>query len=60
MPPNIIALLNDKAQAVNSPRSTTAKLIGCANAAGNHVPPYFIFKGKRLNPDLERLSRLKF
>lgn len=51
-PPNIIAPLNERAQAVTSPRSTTTTIIGCVNAMGNHLPPYFIFKGKRQNPDL--------
>ncbi|XP_053372904.1 uncharacterized protein LOC123565518 [Mercenaria mercenaria] len=51
-PPNIIAKLNSKPQAITSPRSTTTTLIGCVNAIGNYVPPFFVFKGKRFNPDL--------
>ncbi|XP_060608143.1 tigger transposable element-derived protein 1-like [Ruditapes philippinarum] len=51
-PPNVIAPTNSKPQAITSPRSTTTTLIGCANAAGNSLPPYFVFKGKRYNPDL--------
>lgn len=44
-PPNVIAPVNSKAQSVTSPRSSSTTLIGCANAAGNHIPPYFVFKG---------------
>ncbi|XP_053394116.1 uncharacterized protein LOC123523838 [Mercenaria mercenaria] len=51
-PPNIIAPLHSKPQAVTSPRSTTVTLIGCANAIGNSLPPFFVFKGKRWNLDL--------
>ena len=51
-PPNVIAPIGSKPQAVTSPRSTTTTLIGCANALGNALPPYFVFKGKRFNPDL--------
>lgn len=51
-PPNVIAPKGQKTPAITSPRSTTTTLIGCANAAGHHLPPFFVFKGKRFNPDL--------
>lgn len=51
-PPNVIANPKSKPQAITSPRSTTTTLIACANALGNSLPPYFVFKGKRWNPDL--------
>ena len=51
-PPNVIATPGSNPQSVTSPRSTTTTNIVCANAIGNSVPPYFIFKGKRFNPDL--------
>ena len=51
-PPNVVANPNFKTQAVTSPRSTTTTLISCVNALGNTLPPYFVFKGKRFNPDL--------
>lgn len=51
-PPNVIAPLNSKPQAVTSPRSTTTTLIAGANAIGNSLPPFFVFKGKRYNPEL--------
>ena len=51
-PPNVIAPPESKPQAITSPRSTTVTLIGCANAIGNSLPPYFVFKGKRFMPEL--------
>ncbi|XP_053380044.1 jerky protein homolog-like [Mercenaria mercenaria] len=51
-PPNVIATTGSKPQAVTSPRTTTTTLIGCANAIGNSVPPFLIFKGKRFNEEL--------
>jgi hypothetical protein len=53
-PPNIIAAPNREPQSTTSPLSTTVTLIGCANAIGNSIPPYFVFKWKRWNPDLMR------
>ena len=51
-PPNIVASTESKPQTITSPRSTTVTMIGCVNALGNSVPPHFVFKGKRNNPDL--------
>ena len=51
-PPNIIASVNSKPQSITSPRSTTTTVIGCVNAVGNSLPPFFVFKGKRFNPNL--------
>ncbi|XP_053374341.1 uncharacterized protein LOC128546943 [Mercenaria mercenaria] len=51
-PPNIVANPRTKPQAITSPRSTTTTLIACENALRNSLPPYFVFKGKRWNPDL--------
>ena len=47
---NVIVPPNSKPQPIVSPRNTT--LIGCVNALGNALFPFFIFKGKRYNPDL--------
>lgn len=44
-PPNVIAPAKEKAHSLTSPRSATTTLIACANAAGTHIPPYFVFKG---------------
>ena len=51
-PPNIIAAPNIKPQAIVSPKSTTVTFIGCDNAIGNSLPPYFVFKGKTWNQEL--------
>ncbi|XP_052227458.1 uncharacterized protein LOC127842149 [Dreissena polymorpha] len=51
-PPNVIAPVGSKPQAITSPRSTTTTVIACANASGNSLPLYFVFKGKRYNPEL--------
>ena len=51
-PPNVIAPSGSNTQSITSPRSTTVTLVGCANAAGNSLPPFFIFKGKRYMPEL--------
>ena len=51
-PSNVIADPTCKPQAITSPKSTTTTVIGCANALGNSIPPFFVFKGKRWNPDL--------
>ncbi|KAJ8310376.1 hypothetical protein KUTeg_012241 [Tegillarca granosa] len=34
-----------KPQAITSPKSATTTLIGCVNAVGNSIPPFFVFKG---------------
>lgn len=44
-PPNVIAPSQGKTHAVTSPRSSNTTIIACVNAAGNHIPPYFVFKG---------------
>lgn len=37
-----------KAQAVTSGKSKTVTLIGCGNALGQQVPPFFVFPGKQM------------
>ena len=34
------------------PQSSTTTVLGCGNASGFAVPPYFVFKGKRMMDDL--------
>ncbi|XP_063971661.1 uncharacterized protein LOC135159573 [Lytechinus pictus] len=41
-------------QAITSPRSALTTLIACGNAAGDSLPPFLIFKGKRVNSDLRK------
>lgn len=50
-PLKIICNRNTKPQAVTSNRSTLTTVIAAGNALGNYVPPYYVFKGKRWNPD---------
>ena len=33
-------------------QSSTTTVLGCGNASGFAVPPYFVFKGKRMMDDL--------
>ena len=38
--------------AVTSGKSSTTTVVGCGNASGFDVPPYFVFEGKRMVDDL--------
>ena len=57
-PPNIIGAPNSKPPAIVSPKSTIVTLIGCANAIGNSLLPYFVFKGKTWNQELMKGASL--
>ncbi|KAH3776232.1 hypothetical protein DPMN_177652 [Dreissena polymorpha] len=50
--PKSIADAVYKAKAITSARSHTVTLIGGAIAMGNHEPPFFVFLGKRMLPEL--------
>ena len=50
-PPKIVCARNSSAQSVTSPRTYNVTIIGGGNALGNHVPPYYVFPGKRWNDD---------
>lgn len=41
-----------KVPAITSARSAITTIIGGGNALGTQIPPYFIFKGQRMNRDL--------
>ena len=47
-PPKIIAGKFYKAQAVTTGKSKTVTMIGCGSAAGQQIPPFFVFPGKRM------------
>ncbi|XP_060602824.1 uncharacterized protein LOC132755901 [Ruditapes philippinarum] len=47
-PPKIVSGKHHKVQAVTSGRSKTVTVIGCVNAVGQQVPPYFVFPGARM------------
>ena len=50
--PNIVAPKGCKAQTVTSERGQNVTVIGCGNAGGASIPPYLIFPGKRMLPEL--------
>ena len=51
-PPNIVTVKGSAAQVVTSERSQTVTVIGCGNAVGTNIPPFLVFPGKRLLPEL--------
>ncbi|XP_045188135.2 uncharacterized protein LOC123546012 [Mercenaria mercenaria] len=51
-PPPVIARADHYPPAVTSGKIQTVTLIGCGSASGYALPPYLIFPGKRLLPDL--------
>ena len=51
-PPSVVAGKDFHPPAVTSGRSSTTTIIGCGSASGMAVPPYFVFPGKRMRPDL--------
>ncbi|KAJ8306058.1 hypothetical protein KUTeg_016603 [Tegillarca granosa] len=51
-PPNVVAGTNFKVQAVVTGKSKTVTVIGAGNAIGNQVPPFFVFPGQRMMPEL--------
>jgi len=42
----------NKTQTVTAGKSKTVTLIGCINAEGQQISPYFVFPGKRMLPSL--------
>lgn len=51
-PPQIVAGSECKAQVVMSERSKTVTVIGGGNALGHQIPPFFVFPGARMIPEL--------
>ncbi|XP_041360715.1 uncharacterized protein LOC121376969 [Gigantopelta aegis] len=51
-PPSIVASRSNVPVAVTTSRSNTTTVIGCGNALGVAIPPYFVFKGKRMREEL--------
>ena len=45
-------VIGDPSTKIQAATSTTTTVIACVNAFGTALPPFFIFKGKRWNPDL--------
>ena len=51
-PPRIVTGSQYKAQAITGGKSTTTTVIGSGNGAGQQVPPFFVFPGKRMQEGL--------
>ena len=52
-PPNVVSGIEcHTTSAVTSGKSSTTTVLGCGNASGFAVPPYFVFEGKRMMDDL--------
>lgn len=50
-PPYVVSCSSAPA-AVTSGKSKTITILGCGSAGGVAIPPYFVFPGKRMLPDL--------
>ena len=50
-PPYIISA-GKSTPAITSSRSATTTILGCGNALGTMMPPFYIFKGKKFSSDL--------
>ena len=48
-PPKIVCSKDSVAQSVTSPKTFNVTIIAGGNALGNHIPPYYVFPGKRWN-----------
>lgn len=50
-PPYLVCAQNST-PAITSARSSVTTILGCGNALGTQIPPFFIFKGKRMRTEL--------
>ncbi|XP_045213286.2 uncharacterized protein LOC123564072 [Mercenaria mercenaria] len=50
-PPKVLSV-GETVPAISSARSSITTLLGCGNALGTQIPPYFIFKGQRMYDEL--------
>ncbi|XP_045214877.2 uncharacterized protein LOC123564977 [Mercenaria mercenaria] len=55
-PPGIVGGGDICPQAVTSGKGNTITILGCGSASGIAIPPFFVFPGKRMNPDLMKGS----
>ena len=46
-PPRIVCSKATDPQADTSPKSSNVTIIACVYALGNHIPPFYVFPGKR-------------
>ena len=52
VPPYVVGGTTYPVQAVTSGKSQTTTILGCGSASGQMIPPYFVFAGHRMLPDL--------
>ena len=50
-PPRVVAGADFHPNYVIFGKSQTTTILGCGSAAGLDIPPFYVFAGKRLNPD---------
>jgi hypothetical protein len=55
-PPRIVCDKSTKPQDISSTRLAAITIIAGGNALGNYLPPYYIFPGKRWNPEFVNCS----
>ncbi|XP_063420606.1 uncharacterized protein LOC134705821 [Mytilus trossulus] len=51
-PPNVVASAEYVPSTLSSEKGQTTTVMGCGNALGHQIPPYFIFAGKRMRQEL--------
>ncbi len=51
-PTHIVSSSSHVPSIVTSERSSTTTILGCGNALGHQVPPYFVFAGARMRDEL--------
>ena len=51
-PPHVVSSSLYCPSAVTSGKGQTVTILGCGSATGQAIPPYFIFPGKRMRPEL--------
>ena len=51
-PPYVVGCKEVPTPAITSPRSSLTTVIGCGNALGTQIPPYFVFQGQRMRQEL--------
>ncbi|CAC5375550.1 unnamed protein product [Mytilus coruscus] len=51
-PSKVVSGVETSSQEVTSGKGDTVTILGCGNAIGNALPPYFVFPGQRINDQL--------
>ena len=50
--PGVVAAVGIKPSAITSSSRVLVTVLGCGNALGYQVPPYFVFRGARMRQEL--------